>query len=154
MLPLLLFLAAFSAAETPGEGHYLLLSETEETMGMVNADTVVRDGDRAKVLALGVFSEPMRDEDGDVWVVQVMEEVDCSTRQMRHFEFASFTRSMEALGHDRNPSPWRTYEDDTPAGTIIGFLCDARTLDSPGREFRPIAEDYWARRRLGPRSVA
>ena len=46
MLSLLLFLAALTAAEPPAEGHFLLLSETDETMGMVNAQSVVRDGDR------------------------------------------------------------------------------------------------------------
>ncbi len=154
MLQLILFLAAFSAAEAPVQGHFLLLSETDDTMGMLNAETVVRDGQRARVIAQGVFAEPVREEDGEVWVVQVMEEVDCSTRQMRHFEYASFNRLMQPISQDATPSAWRDYDADTPAGTIISYLCDARQLTSPGRDFLPIAEGYWARRRLGPQSVA
>lgn len=154
MLSLLLFLAALTAAEPPRDGHFLLLSETDETMGMVNAQSVVRDGDRVRILALGVFANPVREDEGDVWVVQVMEEVDCGRRQLRHLDYAGFSRELEAISFDHRPTQWQSYEPETPAAAIIEHLCDARPLASPGREFLPIAEAYWARRRLGPTTVA
>lgn len=154
MLSLLVFLAALTAAEPPGDGHFLLLSETDETMGMVNAQSVERDGDKVRILALGVFANPVREDEGDVWVVQVMEEVDCAARKMRHLDYAGFNRGLEAISFDHRASPWLSYEPETPAASIIEHVCDARPLTSPGRQFLPIAEAYWARRRLGPQTIA
>lgn len=153
MLQLLLFLAAFSAATPPGEGRYLALDEDNEAIGVVDANTVTRDGDRARVMMVAAFASPTASQGEQLWIVQILEEADCAAGKLRHVEYAAFTRDLRLVEHDEgHPSDWDTPPPTTRAERITQYLCAGYSLDDAGPNFLAIAQGYWNRMAPGQRT--
>ena len=142
MFKILLFLAALSASTPPSQGEYLFIGEDEKGMGVVDAASVERDGDRARIIVIVALSEAVP---GEGRVVQYLQEWDCRSRKVRILDGQAFDEQLRPTVPVRPLPEWTRVADDTRFAVIGAYVCQGRSLPGAGSDFRTILARFLAK---------
>ena len=146
MLQLLALVLALSVSAPHPQGRFVVVDEAEGALGVIDLNTIAREGDEVSALSLLAFSGPKSVGGRDVWIVQGEVQANCANRQGRLGRMAFFTRDLQFVDQDDGSDrDWETPAAESRRELMVQILCGDVSRDATVGDFRSLAESYWAR---------
>jgi hypothetical protein len=121
-----------------------VLSEDNNTLGLIDADAIETVGTTRRVKAIAVFP-PRRGEAADIMVATVL--LDCTASRYRIETLEVFDATMKLTGSQKPEAPtWEAAEEESPFTTSAGLACHGKPLPkASSNDIKTAATTYLAR---------